>query len=648
MVENATVSPVKLQEEYEELTVSVENIGGINRCDISIAPNVTILEGRNATNRSSLLRAIADVLGGEQAPMKTDAENGEIVLSIGEQTYTREYYRQESGFITEGEQYTDERELANLFIRLLEDNPVRLAVERGDDLRDLLMEPVDTDEIERELRQLENRRATIDDEIKQIERQRKQLPSLEERRQELEERQVEIVEEIQAIEATIEEYEASEEEAEQAEELLDELDRQRQQLQSAERDINQQQSRLGDLHEERSELEAELDEITVPDAEIETLESQLEQQQQEKRSLDTTITELQQIIRFNENILEDNDTVLPGTVREKELTAELDPSSVEVECWTCGSAVERPAIENRIDELRGVVDDYRQDRMEFEGEIRDLEDRAKELRQTADEKSRLEHRLEQTTEEIEIREEKLEDAQQRQTTIQQEIEEIETRVEETKELRDSDLVDAYQKLSKLEYDRGQIEQEHSKVEEEINEIEDREVDLDVLKDERKEIADNIEELRTRIDDLESHAVDQFNDHMDTLLDVLDFENIARVWIDRVENEKRRGSESSFELNIVRETTDGTVYEDSIDTLSESEREVIGLVVALTGYLTHEVYATVPVMLLDSLEAIDAGRLDTLIEYFSDFVPFLIVALLPEDAAELSDEYERVTADELQA
>ena len=45
--------------------------------------------------------------------------------------------------------------------------------------------------------------------------------------------------------------------------------------------------------------------------------------------------------------------------------------------------------------------------------------------------------------------------------------------------------------------------------------------------------------------------------------------------------------------------------------------------------------------LDSLEAIDADRIAALVEYFTDFVPFLVVGLLPEDAAALPEEYDRV-------
>jgi hypothetical protein len=137
-----------------------------------------------------------------------------------------------------------------------------------------------------------------------------------------------------------------------------------------------------------------------------------------------------------------------------------------------------------------------------------------------------------------------------------------------------------------------------------------------------------------------------------LLDLLAFDRIERVWLERKAPEGSDsgnaadgvdGADREFELHIVRTTTEGVVYEDRIATLSESEREVVGLVFALSGYLVHDVHERVPVMLLDSLEAIDAGRIVTLVDYFADFVPYLVVALLPEDANELDEAYDRIRA-----
>jgi len=55
-----------------------------------------------------------------------------------------------------------------------------------------------------------------------------------------------------------------------------------------------------------------------------------------------------------------------------------------------------------------------------------------------------------------------------------------------------------------------------------------------------------------------------------------------------------------------------------------------------------VYEEVPIMVLDSLEAIDSNRIARLVDYFSEYAETILVALLPEDAAALDDEYYRVT------
>jgi hypothetical protein len=94
--------------------------------------------------------------------------------------------------------------------------------------------------------------------------------------------------------------------------------------------------------------------------------------------------------------------------------------------------------------------------------------------------------------------------------------------------------------------------------------------------------------------------------------------------------------------VIRSTDTGAAYEDTVAHLSESEREVTGLVFALAGYLVHEVYDTVPVMLLDSLEAIAADRIAALVEHIADHADNLVIVLLPEDAAALDQDYQRIT------
>jgi hypothetical protein len=91
------------------------------------------------------------------------------------------------------------------------------------------------------------------------------------------------------------------------------------------------------------------------------------------------------------------------------------------------------------------------------------------------------------------------------------------------------------------------------------------------------------------------------------------------------------------------TDDRVVYEDKVDNLSESEREVAGFVFALAEYLAHDVHEEVPFMLLDSLETIDSDRIASLIGYLEEYVPFVVVALFSDDKQAVDDDYLRITA-----
>jgi len=134
--------------------------------------------------------------------------------------------------------------------------------------------------------------------------------------------------------------------------------------------------------------------------------------------------------------------------------------------------------------------------------------------------------------------------------------------------------------------------------------------------------------------------------MEIILDKLSYKNIERIWLERQQVQAREGrrtvDRTRFNLNVVREADDGSAYQDTVAHLSESEREVTGLIFALAGYLVHDVHETVPFMLLDSLEAIDSDRIAALIEYIESYADNIVVALLEEDASVLPEKYTRHT------
>ena len=75
--------------EEESIRLTVENIGGIDHTNATFSPGVTVLAGRNATNRTSLLRALMAALGSEHVSLKSDTDEGHVELEIGDSTYIR-------------------------------------------------------------------------------------------------------------------------------------------------------------------------------------------------------------------------------------------------------------------------------------------------------------------------------------------------------------------------------------------------------------------------------------------------------------------------------------------------------------------------------------------------------------------------------
>ena len=168
------------------------------------------------------------------------------------------------------------------------------------------------------------------------------------------------------------------------------------------------------------------------------------------------------------------------------------------------------------------------------------------------------------------------------------------------------MLQLHKEANQLEYELGRLETDLKRAESEIDNLERRIDQRDSTKAQLEEVKTEITELRTRIDRIEQAAIEEFNHHMETVLEMPDYANLNCIWVERVEREVREGrrkvSRTIFELHVIRKSSPGVTYEDTVAHLSESEREVTGIVFALAGYLCHEVYEELPFMLLDSLEA----------------------------------------------
>ncbi|WP_257300282.1 archaea-specific SMC-related protein [Haloarchaeobius sp. FL176] len=643
---------------HGELSLHVENIGGISETDVTLSEGVTVLEGRNATNRTSFLQALMAAMGSDQYTLKGDAAEGRVELSLGDTVVERRFERRNGSVHATGSGYLDEPEVAELFAFLLEENAARRAVARGDNLHELLTRPIDTDEIEAEIELLQAEKRNIDDRLSSMEERERELVDLERRKQELQPKIEEHETQLDELEAEIEEADldvAAERESKAAiEDQLDTLKDHRTQLEDTRFELETIHETIASLETEREEKRDRREELTgQPDTDIDSLRAELDDFRDRKREVNSQMNELQSIVQFNEEMLAGTDSEISAVLEDAgdegtatSPTDQLLESDGTVTCWTCGSQVARDDIEETLDRLRSLRREKLTERRTIQEKIDEVKDRVSKVETVADELDTLDERLAEIDVQLEAKRERVTELETRREQLHGEIDELESTIEQDPPSNYDDVLQLHKQANRVELQLEQMETDLDSVESEIDEIETLLADRQQYEDRRDQIGEELDELRTRIDRIEEQAVSEFNHHMAKILELLEYENITRVWIDRQERETSQGrqtvQETTFELHVVREADSGEAYEGTIDTLSESEREVVGLVVALAGYLVHDLQETVPIMLLDSLEAIDGARISKLVEYFADHSEFLVVALLPEDASEVTAGQEVVT------
>lgn len=637
----------------DQMKVSVSNIGGIDERVLTFKPGVTILAGRNATNRTSFLQGIMAAFGSNRVNLKGDADEGSVELILDGETYTRRLSRVNGTITYSGEPYLENTEVSDLFAFLTETNEARLAIPNGKDLRDIIMQPVDTAAIQAEISELEQKKREIDAEIEEIESLKTRVPKLKERltqrEQEVEVKQAALEEKEAELEELDKGLEETREKKNEVDEVFDELREARQKLENLQYQLETEQESLASLKAEQEDVEEAWEQLeTGSESRLEELNRELRQLRSKKQAVEGEISTLQQVMQFNEEMLDGASTDIANVLRAdggantESVTDQLVDGS-EVVCWTCGSHVERSAIEGLLSDLRSLLSEKHETVRNLEADISDAKDRKEEIESKQERAEELSRRKREISNELERRTEQIESLREQVDEQSEEIERLEAEAEAVEDDSYSEILEAHKEANQLEFELNRLRKQVSEIEDELADLNDQIGDIQKLKERRESVVRELNELRTKIERLEETAVESFNEHMSEILDILEYENIDRIWLERTTEEIRKGKRKEektvFDIHVVRSTLEGATFEDTVEHLSESEREVAGVIFGLAGYLAHDVHEILPVMILDSLEAIDSDRIAALIEYFEDYAKYLIVALLPEDSSALENKQE---------
>lgn len=637
--------------------VQVSNIGGIDQTSLQLEPGVNVLVGRNATNRTSFLQALMAAHGSRNVSVKVDAEEGQATLDIDGETYETTIKRVNDGVVVEGNPYLDDPEPADLFAFFLERNESRQAVVLQQDLRDLIMRPIDTDQLTSEIEERVEQRRSIEQEIGELEELKRELPELEKQRSTYRSQLEEKREALEAKRAEIDELDTDIQDASQErsdiEDKLEELNNVRSELKRVRSDLEAERASLDSTRAQIEGLEQELAEL--PDdlpADPDELQGELQTLREQKRRLNSQVSSLQNIVQFNDRMLSGDSDVLESlqpaeeSTSDEPITQQLLSDSKTGVCWTCGSTVEASQIDETIEDIRAIAQEKQEELSLVRSEIDDLESSQAELEEIQERRATVQNRLDRLRTEVDDREETIERLKREQTEKQELLSELDEAVDEAQEDDDEDeILERNREANRLEFEIQQLESDLSALDDEIERKSTKIDRIPDLESQREVLSEEIHDLRTKIEQLEENAVESFNHHMDELIDLLKYENLDRVWLERRQREVREGrrtvTKGTFELHIIRTSESGETYEDTVDNLSESEREVTGLVFGLAGYLAHDLYDETPFMLLDSLEAIDSERISKLIDHFQEYAPYIVVSLLPEDAQALPESYFRI-------
>ncbi|WP_458209820.1 archaea-specific SMC-related protein [Haladaptatus sp. NG-SE-30] len=569
--------------------IEIENIAGILSGSTEIQSGLNAVRASNWQGKSSFIESIKTGLG-VSTSLTEGKERGQVHLQTPEHDVFVELVRKNGTVHRNGQPYLeDEYDVIRtlLFSCLDEQNEIRRAVREGENLEEVLMRPLDFQNIDEQIADLKRERDQIESEFAQAKEAKNRLPSVQEKVTRIETELEALREDYDELTGPNDEKQASSATSSQSQlaQARSERDKAENQIERLERSIQRLESRLQDKQTELEDIEV------VEDNNVESeLVAARDQLQDTKRDAEV----LQSVYSANEMVLNENRLDLLSEV-QRELTGD------KISCWICGNETRRSEVEDQLDDLGEKIVDLRSKIKSHRDEVEQLEAQREDIKQSRRRKQDLESEIGALKDNLADHEQSLEDANERRQNAQQRVEELSESVDETVE-----------KITDIESDIKYREAELKDVQDELGALESRANQMEMLETERDELISEIEDLRNRKDQIKYEAREAFDEAMKEIITRFDtgFET-ARLT-------------SEFDLVVARGGR-----EASLDALSEGELELLGFVTALAGHKSFDVADVTPIMLVDGVGGLDDENLHTLIDYLQERVDYLVFTIYPE-------------------
>ncbi len=580
--------------------LEISNIAGIHTGEPTIKPGINAVQASNWQGKTSLVTALRTVLGATvtSTTLTDGADSGYVRLQTPDHVYERRLQRTGESVTAEGEPYltTEQQQVAaELFAFLDEHNRIRTAVREGEDLTPHLIEPLEREDIEGQIRRLKSERETVESDLDRAQQAAEELPAKTEAVRKLET-------ELAELEAEINDLEGDTTGSGEQEELREELTRARREREQVDQRVNRLEGKIESLESQIEDKESELEALTVSTAP--NLSEELENKQTALREVDQEIETLEALYNATNKVLDGGHLDLVADVDRRIDTDHLS-------CWICDSETTRDDIEGQLDGLSDSISDRRDRRSELQSTVSDLQDKQRTIEQTRRRKQSLENSLNTLQTNLEDSQEELSDAKEELAEHTERIETLESQVQESDDRRKSLEQEIARTETKLERQREQQTQ-----------LESRAQQRDQLQDRFDSLSEEIEELRSRRERVIRTARTAFDEALEDVVAKFN-PSFERA---RLKNhvDPDSGRTEQLELVIAR---DGR--EISVDALSEGEVELIGLIAVLAGHEAFDVADQVPCILLDDIGGLASEHIHTLVEYLEARTEYLVTTAYPE-------------------
>ena len=566
-----------------------EHVGGILDGEARIEPGLNVIRASNWQGKSSFLESLETALGVSK-PLTEGKAEGTVRYETPDSEGAVQLQRTDDGVHRSGDPLlTDTYDVARaeLFACLDEENEVRQAVRTGSDLTEVMLRPLNFENIEEQITDLKREREQVDSEIARAEEAKKRLPRLEERVTELEAE----LESLRAERDRLAEDRAPVGEGEATP---------RDELTEAESELERVENRVQQLAESVERTESTLAET---DAELADLEVDRETESEVASEL-ASVQERLQSLRRDKTVLESVHSATEMVLAEERLDLITDVnrelSGDEVVCWTCGESASRAAFEDRLAALREQMGAIQARIDETQATAEELEAERERISQARRQKESLEADRARLRDKLSEDKQSLEAARERREELSDRVERLSDAVTESV----SEITDVE---SEIKYREAELDD----VRDDVDEIEQRAARLETLRDDREAIQSEIQSLRDRKTSIRRETRAAFDAAIRDVLDRFEtgFET-ARLT-------------SEFELVVAR---DGR--RASLDALSEGELELLGFVAALAGYEAFDVSEVTPLLLVDRVGGLDERNLRDLVDYLRPRTDYLVFTAYP--------------------